>query len=308
MNPESIKLTDELAEKIKAVFSSEFQASMKEAGEKTGTFKIIISTNDVDRHGEIVDQSGLDVENYLTNPVVLWAHDHTQLPIAVADKVYRQKEGNKDMTIAEGRFAGHEFAQEVRLMYEVGMIKTASIGFIPKEFEGNTIKVSELIEFSFVPVPANPYAISLLAENAEKISIKSLAELFAKGLMIKETEQPKNNEEEEENEEEKSEKEQIATLEAKITSLETEIGDFKSGRVLSKSNENKIKAAVIALEEVLSSLPEEEGHAPEGKKGEEEEEIKKGEEFLKLRRGVQQLATLASDVLHEAAQDAKKYY
>ena len=56
------------------------------------------------------------------------------------------------------------FAQQVRKLYEFGIKAgqgvgcTTSVGFIPKEFDENarnTITKAELLEFSFVPVPAN---------------------------------------------------------------------------------------------------------------------------------------------------------
>ncbi len=41
------------------------------------------------------------------------------------------------------------------------MVKTVSVGFIPKEREGKTITSAELLELSFVAVPCNPNALSL---------------------------------------------------------------------------------------------------------------------------------------------------
>ena len=33
------------------------------------------STNDIDRHGTIVEPRGIDTENYSANPVFMWGHD-----------------------------------------------------------------------------------------------------------------------------------------------------------------------------------------------------------------------------------------
>ena len=76
----------------------------------TGTFRMIISDNSLDRQGDIVNQDGFDLENYMKNPVVLWGHDYFSLPIGITDNI--TKEGNQ--TIAEGRFAPTPEAQKIR--------------------------------------------------------------------------------------------------------------------------------------------------------------------------------------------------
>ena len=147
--------------------------------EDTGSFRVIMSTSDQDRQGESVDQDGLDFSNYLNNPVVLWAHDYETLPIGICTGI--SKQGNQ--TIAEGRFApadANPFAQQVRRLYELGYQRAVSVGFIPKEVDenGNTTN-GEVLEFSFVPIPANPYALTL---NMIKSSSLDLEMLTAKGI------------------------------------------------------------------------------------------------------------------------------
>lgn len=147
--------------------------------EDSGTFEVIISTADQDRQGEIVDQKGWDLENYMKNPIVLWGHDYYALPIGVADEV-KVIDGQ---LVAKGRFASMEanpFAQQVRKLYDQGIVKTTSVGFIAKKMTGNTITEAELLEFSFVPVPANPYAISMrtakeLGIDVEMLSMKGMS-------------------------------------------------------------------------------------------------------------------------------------
>ena len=182
MNEQLKKFTAELKEKFSAsIQSKEMQeaiASIK-AAQDTGSFEVVISTADVDRAGEIVDQNGWMLDHYKNNPIVLWAHDYSQLPIGVCDSI-DLKDGK---LTAKGRFAPHEFAQNVRQLYDLKMIRATSVGFIPLEMEGNTITSAELLEFSFVPVPANPFALSLA-----KSSNLNVAELITKGLLTKEAE------------------------------------------------------------------------------------------------------------------------
>lgn len=148
------------------------------ASNDSGHFKVVISTDYQDRQGEVIEQAGADVSFYKMNPIVLWAHDYGDLPIGMCNKI----ELIDGKWMAEGIFAPEEanpFAQQVRRLYDGGFIKATSIGFIPKRLEGNVIKEWELLEFSFVPVPANPFALSL-----EKAGFK-VSELITCGLFVK---------------------------------------------------------------------------------------------------------------------------
>lgn len=187
MNETQVKFTDELAEKIKGAFASpEFAQSMKDLKEgitgDTGTFRMVISTDNEDRHGEVIDQNGWEFENYMRNPVVLWGHNHFEIPVGVTDKLYIELDetGVYRRTIAEGRFASHEFAQTLRKLYDEKMLRTSSVGFLPKEYNGNRIIKAELLEWSFVSIPANQFAISL-----NEIAGYSRELLLEKGILAK---------------------------------------------------------------------------------------------------------------------------
>ena len=177
------KFSEEISEKLMQILGSETMqqtiASIRAASaEDTGSFEVIISTADMDRQGEVIDQAGWDLEFYKANPVVLWGHDYYAPPIGVCDEI-----GVQDgKLVAKGRFApadANPFAQQVRKLYDAGMVRTTSVGFIAKEVEGSTITKAELLEFSFVPVPANPHAVSLrqlkeLGIDREVLAFKGL--------------------------------------------------------------------------------------------------------------------------------------
>ena len=163
MNQTLKKLSEETRAKISELLLSkewqDFVTKTKEATD-TGSFEVVISTADVDRAGETIDQNGWELDNYLKNPVVLWGHDYWSLPIGITDEI-KVEGGN---LIAKGRFApadANPFAQQVRKLYDLKIVRTTSVGFIAREVDGQLIKKAELLEFSFVPVPANPYALSL---------------------------------------------------------------------------------------------------------------------------------------------------
>lgn len=164
--------------------------------EKYGSFEVVISTEDVDRMGDVVVQEGIDTTRYMDNPVVLWGHDYGSLPIGIATEIVKEK----GRTIAKGFFAPEDanpLAQQARKLYDLGILRTVSIGFIPKLFDANDetkILESELLEFSFVSIPANPHALSLVKEAG-----LDMIELVQKGFMeeIKKGEEVNNPEKKE---------------------------------------------------------------------------------------------------------------
>lgn len=156
-----------LEEDLKAMFESEkFQSKMNELKEveddEEYKFKVVVTTEWTDRDGEIIKADWIDFKNYMKNPVVLVDHSYKIESIVWKTlKIYQ--DGKK--TIAEWVFAkGVEKAELIRTLYNQWFIKTVSIWFIPlrRDDEDRTIiSKSEMLEFSFVAVPANPEALSL---------------------------------------------------------------------------------------------------------------------------------------------------
>ena len=175
------KLTTDFAKQLETAFAKpevkELLANIKASTEDTGTFRVLITNEAVDRAGEMVKADGLDIAPYMNSPIVLWGHDYKGLPIGITTKLSREGSG----WVAEGKFAAHAFAQEVRKLYDMGIQRAASIGFIPKEMEGNIITKSELLEWSFVAVPCNAEALSMLSIRG--VDVNSFA---SKGLITKE--------------------------------------------------------------------------------------------------------------------------
>jgi hypothetical protein len=201
--PPSLKLTEEIAADIKArVKTLDFKAIEKarKGKDDNGTFDVIISTEDTDRSGEIVKQNGWELQNYKNNPIVLWGHDYYSLPIGVCTETYLTEKNGVPALGARGVFLSADinpFAQQVRKLYEFGIAKgegvgcTTSVGFIPKEFDEearNTITKAELLEFSFVPIPANQgvgpaQGRALTFAEARELKLDTRA-LIKKGLEI----------------------------------------------------------------------------------------------------------------------------
>src|SRR5438105_8434285 len=96
------------------------------------TIRSVISTIDPDRAGDVVVPTGLqNLEEYLLNPVVLWAHNRSAVPpIGTCSWVDVQPR----RVVAETKFAqGVPFAEDVFKLYEQGVLRGWSIGFVPRE-------------------------------------------------------------------------------------------------------------------------------------------------------------------------------
>lgn len=134
--------------------------------------RCVITTVDPDRSGDVVVPTGVkNLEEYLLNPVVLWAHDRFRVPpIGTCGWVDVQPR----RIVAETRFAeGISFAEDVFKLYDRGVLRGWSIGFVPRKAyrrptpTGSSLHVQEwdLLEYSAVPIPENPGAVTVAIEK-----------------------------------------------------------------------------------------------------------------------------------------------
>ncbi len=126
----------------------------------------VISSEEVDRHGDVVMAQGWRLAAYRRNPVFLWAHDYTRPVIGRAMSVWSEAE----RLLARMEFAPTDFAREVAALYRSGYQQGVSVGFKPLRYEerrqeqtgaflGIRFLEQELLEVSAVPVPANRQAL-----------------------------------------------------------------------------------------------------------------------------------------------------
>lgn len=172
-------------------------------GDDNSPVTFTITTDVRDRDKDIVDPAGVMVENFSQNPVMLWAHQYTDLPIARSVSMWAQKSMSKDgkdelntikaKVVFQPDSNYHESysglrGSMVRRMYLTGFLHAVSIGFDPLEWEaieeksadkdliqiggeGTRFVKWDLLEFSGVPVPANPQA--LIDRGDAKAMLKS---------------------------------------------------------------------------------------------------------------------------------------
>ena len=139
------------------------------------------STNDVDRHGDIVPASVWEagIKNYLKNPVILAYHKHNE-PVG---RMTDHKVDDKGLFVKARISAA---AEDVFNLVKDGVLTAFSIGFRIVDAEYNSalelfvVKELELHEISVVSVPANQntlFSLSKAFDTAEEF--KSFKMQFA---------------------------------------------------------------------------------------------------------------------------------
>lgn len=226
-----------------------------------------ISTGAVDRDHDTLKVDGWNIESYLKNPVVLWAHNYYGLPIGKAESV--KKTGGALKATAE--FATAELnplAESVYQMLKGGFLRATSVGFRPLKYVYNDdqggweFSEQELLEFSVVPVPANPQALmDAKAAGIDMAPVKGWAEQVLDGMepglwvpkaqalaAMKALGDPRVV---------------VPAFDAAAFGASIAAELTKRGRILSAANEARVRAAAdaaaaigVALDEVLAQVAE----------------------------------------------------
>lgn len=162
----------------------------------------VASTDIVDRHGERINQEGWDLKNFKKNPVMLWAHDHNEIAVGNARNIHIERAGGSPRLVFTPDFHDKtETARSLKALFEEGWLNSFSVGFIPKDFDGqeSTYLKQELLEISAVNVPANAEATmlaykSLVDKGFKKEVIEEVTGVVAEDL--EEAEEAEGSEEE----------------------------------------------------------------------------------------------------------------
>lgn len=163
--------------KNQEVFQSEFVGVVKEVNLNRRTMQMVGTDETKDRDGDIIRLSGWDLENYRKNPVFLWAHAYSSVPLARAEKVIKKREPDSHMLfhLQYPTKGLHPFADMILELYSELIINASSVGFIPKKWNnleeenkddsnarrtwGREFIKQELLELSGCAVPSNPNAL-----------------------------------------------------------------------------------------------------------------------------------------------------
>jgi Caudovirus prohead serine protease len=144
-----------------------------EIGQSGRLVRYLFSTPDVGRDLHTVAANAWLIENFIKNPVFLWAHDDTQPPIgrvvqlaAVGDQLRGAVEyADADL---------NPFADMIYRMVKGGYINATSTSWLPLEWSpsrdknrqgGVDFTKVDLLEISNVPIPAMPGALASARSN-----------------------------------------------------------------------------------------------------------------------------------------------
>ena len=137
----------------------------------------IISTESIDRDGEVLISQGMDATEYNENPVVFYNHDYAQ-PIGRTTDIRRGK-GKIEATLEFAKrpegYEGSYFPEFVESLVAQDIVKGISVGFVPipggvrkasqkdREDYGDRVRQVyskwKLLEISVAPLPANGQAL-----------------------------------------------------------------------------------------------------------------------------------------------------
>lgn len=137
--------------------------------------RFTMSSESVDRMGDIIVQAGLDITRFLQNPQGLLFHNSRSWPIGMWSDVTKVLSGRPKRTEGTLNFLPEgtdEDADRAARHVSVGSIRTVSIGFSPNwddvemilDDEGEwctgfRFNSAEMLEASCVPIPAQPDAL-----------------------------------------------------------------------------------------------------------------------------------------------------
>ena len=146
--------------------------ALKLLDEKAGIISAVVSTEDVDRDGDIVRQNGWDLTHFSTHPILLSSHNYRGLTNQIGEWTQMKVEGTE--LIGEAKYYIGEGNEEADWGFKLASKGRAafSVGFVPdmskaKQIEANgnisyEFQGQELLEVSQVTVPSNPQALQAM--------------------------------------------------------------------------------------------------------------------------------------------------
>lgn len=146
---------------------------------KKEAMTFVLSDESLNSHGTWVKTSGINLERFKKNPVMLWSHDSAFPPIGKWENI--RVEGDK--LLADAVFDEDDaLAQAFKRKVESGLLKACSIGFYAKKFSSDvadikpgqrfeTIVEAELIECSLCSVGSNENAMVLMNAEGERLEM-----------------------------------------------------------------------------------------------------------------------------------------
>jgi HK97 family phage prohead protease len=140
-----------------------YSGAVKFVGVGERQVRFIASDATLDRQGDVLMPEGCDLKNFRANPILLWQH-RADSPVARAVEI----SANARAVTGLAQFPPEgtdETSDRVYRMVKSGIINTMSVGFNPLAStplgngRGQKYTRWEMVECSFVSLPANPSAV-----------------------------------------------------------------------------------------------------------------------------------------------------
>ena len=142
-----------------------------------GRIRAKLTTDSVDRDGEVLIPQGMNAKDYQQNPVLFYNHEYNN-PVGKVTNIKRVENavvGDLEFAKRPDEYKGDFFPEFVEVLVRQGIIKGVSVGFVPEEngaraatkadrskFGGRIKRVFnrwKLLEVSIAPLPANQDAL-----------------------------------------------------------------------------------------------------------------------------------------------------
>jgi hypothetical protein len=168
---------------------------------ETRTVRFIMSAEVEDRDRDIIKTAGIDIQEFLKNPIAPFGHRAREMPVGSwteIEKIMTGRPKRLEGTLKLVKEGGDEVADRLAFHFGEGTIKACSIGFIPRAIKrrevpeekkdepyfwpGYEIDEAELMECSPVTIPANPAALAKAAKGGDRLAketIEWVLETFA---------------------------------------------------------------------------------------------------------------------------------
>ena len=154
--------------------------------------RVVVSTSRLDRDGDIIEVTGIDLEAFRSNPIVLNQHRRDE-PIARCVEIGVKGDALEALVQFPDKGISPK-SDEVYGLIQAEVLNAVSIGIIPREWSninddkpwlGKRYSTSEMVEFSVVSVPANADALIvergyLSVEDQVALALQNIALIAAK--------------------------------------------------------------------------------------------------------------------------------
>lgn len=141
-------------------------------------FTAVITSETIDRDGEVLIPSGMNSKEFDRNPTLFWNHDYAE-PVGKAVGPLKRKEREivADFVFAKrpNGYAGEFFPEVAAALVGQGIVSGVSVGYVPEEggvrmatdidrkkYGGSVSRIFsrwKLLEVSLAPLQANPEAL-----------------------------------------------------------------------------------------------------------------------------------------------------